>query len=293
MTGRIVKAVSDFYYVYADGRYLACKAKGVFRKNKITPLVGDLVEVEETNTEDIEGNIIRISERTITLNRPAVANIDRVLLIFAIRDPDPNLYLLDRFLAIMENLGLEVILCFNKIDLDDTKKTGAYVKVYRDIGYTTIATSTVTGEGMDTLRGLMSGKVTSVAGPSGVGKSTIVNCLTGKQNMETGDISAKNKRGKQTTRHIELNVIGENSFIVDTPGFSNADISAIDKNLLADCFIEFAPYIENCKFDDCRHVKEPGCGIKDAIDMGIITEKRYENYLLMYEELSSLKKGGR
>lgn len=289
MEGRIVKTLADFYYVFFEGRTYQCKAKGIFRKEKIVPLVGDRVEFILTNAEDIEGNVTEILPRKSQLNRPAVANIDAVLLVFAVKSPEPNFYLLDRFLAIMEDKGIETVIVFNKGDLDEEALGGAYKKAYMDVGYRCILTSAESGEGMDIIRNAISGKTVSVAGPSGVGKSTIINKLTGRQVMETGSVSAKNLRGKQTTRHTELVPLFENTFIVDTPGFSSTDITGIGIEDLSYCFPEFRKPMEECRFAGCAHINEPDCGIKEALNQGIIQNSRYENYIKMYNELKNQK----
>lgn len=283
--GRIIKAVSDFYYVYSEGEYIICKAKGIFKKKNQTPLVGDLVLFEKTNTRDIEGNIMEILPRHSFINRPKVANLDQVLLVFALKDPIPNVYLLDRFLVIMESIGLEVILAFNKVDIDSDRIAGGFLKAYRDIGYRAVDCSVKENTGMDVLRGLLRGKVTALAGPSGVGKSSLCNALCNKPFMETGDISAKNKRGKQTTRHTQLNVMDDTSFIVDTPGFSNADIIGVEPKDLDLLFPEFLEHLTKCRFDDCNHIKEPDCAVKDALSAGLIQDSRYRSYLDIFEEL--------
>lgn len=289
MTGRIVKALADFYYVYSEGNTYQCKAKGIFRKKNHTPLVGDIVEFELTNAKDIEGNVVSIEKRKNELFRPNVANIDFILLVFAIKDPEPNFYLLDRFLAIMESLGLEVIIVFNKIDLDKENLNVTYSKIYEEIGYRCISVCTKTGEGITLIKNELRGKTASVAGPSGVGKSSIINSLSGKELMETGQVSEKNKRGKQTTRHTELLSIDDNSYIVDTPGFSSTDISGIEIRGLADCFLEFKPYLNNCRFSSCLHASEPDCAVKEALNSGLLPTSRYDNYLKMLEELNKLK----
>lgn len=289
MTGRIVKAVADFYYIYCDGQIHQCKAKGIFRKRSHTPLVGDEVEFELTHAQDIEGNIISIAPRKSQLSRPTVANVDLILLVFAIRDPWPNFYLLDRFLAIMENIDIETVIVFNKIDLDEDDICQKYKKIYETIGYKCILSCTQTGVGLSEIKTEISERLTSVAGPSGVGKSSIINALTGGEHMETGQVSVKNKRGKQTTRHTELLPVGKNTFIVDTPGFSSTDITHIDKDNLGLCFPEFSEYLGGCKFSTCSHISEPNCSVKQALLEGKIYQDRYDNYVRMYEELKSIR----
>lgn len=289
MTGRIIKALADFYYIYCDGNTYQCKAKGIFRKKNQAPLVGDVVDFELTHAQDIEGNIIKIHSRKSELKRPAVSNIDGVLLVFAIKDPLPNFYHLDRFLAIAKNHDLKVIIVFNKIDIDDEKKGSAYAKVYRDIGYDCITASTYNKEGIALIKSRIRGMAITVAGPSGAGKSSLINALAQRNAQETGDISAKNKRGKQTTRHTSLLPIDTDTFIVDTPGFSQTDISEIAIENLDFCFPEMEGFRQKCRFSSCRHLMEPDCEVKAAVERGDISTVRYENYCKMAEELKKLK----
>lgn len=295
MRGRIIKALADFYYVYAENEVYQCKAKGIFRKRDHTPLVGDMVEIEVTNAQDIEANIVEIEDRKSQLNRPSVANVDLILLVFAIRDPEPNFYLMDRFLVIMESLDLPVLIVFNKCDLDLDRKAEAYRKAYMEVGYQSVITCTETGVGIDKLKGMIRGRITSVAGPSGVGKSSIINAICGKNHMETGDISKKNRRGKQTTRHTELVPVmygkgAADTFIVDTPGFSSTDIVDIPIDSLSDLFPEFRDYLNGCRFARCSHIHEPDCSVKEALNDGRIQKARYDNYVKMFEELKDIKK---
>lgn len=289
MVGKIVKALADFYYVYCEGKTYQCKAKGLFRKEKVVPLVGDVVEFSLTNAKDIEGNVSDILPRKNSLSRPSVANIDTVLLVFAIKSPDPNIYLLDRFLSIMEKENLETILVFNKIDLDTDNIAESYKKAYNEVGYKCILCSLEDEEGLSLIRGLISGKTVSVAGPSGVGKSTLINRLTGKDLMETGDVSKKNLRGKQTTRHTELVPISEDTFIVDTPGFSSTDITGVGMDFLSESFLEFRKPMTGCRFSGCSHTHEPDCKVKEALESGDIMKSRYDSYVKMYEELKNQK----
>lgn len=289
MVGKIVKALADFYYVYSEGETYQCKAKGLFRKEKIVPLVGDRVEFSLTNAKDIEGNVTEILPRKNSLSRPSVANIDVVLLVFAIKSPDPNIYLLDRFLSIMEKEGLETIIVFNKTDLDTEGIVGSYKKAYCDVGYKCILCSLEEEKGLDQIRRLIAGKTVSVAGPSGVGKSTLINRLTGSAVMETGDVSKKNLRGKQTTRHTELVPVSEDTFIVDTPGFSSTDITGVGMDFLSESFLEFREPMTGCRFAGCSHTHEPDCGVKEALESGNIMKSRYDSYVKMYEELKSQK----
>lgn len=288
--GRIVKAISGFYYVYAPGfGTYACKAKGLFRKQGVKPLVGDEVEFQITDTKDMEGNVVSIAPRKSELLRPAVANVDQALLIFATRSPDPSTNLIDRFLLRMRLQSLPTLLCFNKTDLAEEGDVSRLSAIYRDAGCRVFFISAKTGDGIETLREALEGKVTTVAGPSGVGKSTIVNSLQTDTVMETGEISAKIERGRHTTRHTELLPLDEKSFILDTPGFSSLMLPEMEKEDLAALYPEFLSYESNCRFERCSHLAEPDCAVKEALSRGEIAQERYENYRLLYEELKERK----
>lgn len=286
MIGKIIKGIAGFYYVQVEesGVY-ECKAKGAFRKDKIKPLVGDDVEIDVISEEEKTGNVISILPRKSELIRPAVANVDQALLIFATKNPEPNLNLLDRFLCMMEEQQLPIIICFNKDDLADDDFVAAMRSTYEQAGYKLIFTSAKQEAGIDQIRTILKGKTTTVAGPSGVGKSTIVNLLTEGQSMETGEVSEKIGRGKHTTRHSELLYIGEDSYIMDTPGFSSLFVPKVDSVDLYTLFPEFIEPAGNCRFTGCAHNKEPDCGVKTAVEAGEIAPSRYENYLQIYSEM--------
>lgn len=291
MQGKIVKGIAGFYYVYiiASGLY-ECKAKGVFRNQKIKPLVGDNVIIDIISEEEKTGNIIDVLERKNDLIRPTVANIDQALIIFATADPAPNLNLLDRFLIMMLKQQIETIICFNKKDIVSEKELRILEETYCKCGYQIVFTSTFTEDGITTLRELLRNKTTVLAGPSGVGKSSIINLLQPEANMETGDISTKIKRGKHTTRHSELFYAGDSTFIMDTPGFSSLYIMDMDKEELKNYFPEFQEYEENCRFHGCLHLNEPDCAVKQALKDDKISRIRYENYKVLFEELKNQKK---
>lgn len=291
MTGKIIKGISGFYYVYVEGAGLyECKAKGAFRKQKIKPLVGDNVEIAVIDEANKLGNVEKILPRKNELIRPAVSNIDMTLVIFASAKPDPNFNLLDRFLCMMEYQKVPVTICFNKIDLVDQEKLKEYSGIYEPAGYNVIFTCTKTKEGLGSIRSLLEGKTTTVAGPSGVGKSSIINCLQSDITMETGTISEKIERGKHTTRHSEIIPVSHDTYIMDTPGFSSMDVPGFEKEDLWTCYPEFVRHEPYCRFIGCSHINEPDCGVKAAVEDGEISPVRYENYKLLYEELKNRHK---
>ena len=291
MQGKIVKGIAGFYYVHVpDGQIYACKAKGIFRKEKIKPLVGDDVDIEITHAGDHEGNIMRILPRKSELIRPAVANIDQALLIFAMAKPEPNFNLLDRFLVMMRRQGLDCILCFNKQDIADAAKKDQIAGIYENSGCRVMFVSAAQREGIDTLAAALCAKTTAVAGPSGVGKSSLVNCLQGDKRMEIGEISEKIARGKHTTRHTELIAVSGDTYIMDTPGFSSLSLFDMQKEDLGSFYPEFGPYEAKCKFAPCAHIHEPVCGVREALAEGHISRIRYDNYAVFYEELKEKEK---
>lgn len=291
MRGKIIKGIGGFYYVYTeDAGVLECKAKGIFRKENKKPLVGDDVETQLLSESEKTGNIISILPRRNALIRPAVANIDQALVIFSITHPVPNLNLLDRFLLMMAVQALPVIICFSKQDLADEKEQENLKRIYGASGQRLLFISARQGGGMEELLSLLSGKTTTVAGPSGVGKSTLINRICPNALMETGEISKKIERGKHTTRHTELFHVCRNTFIMDTPGFSSLGLLGLESETLKDYYPEFAGEEEKCRFRGCIHIKEPDCAVKQAVEAGKISRERYENYRLFYEELKSRRK---
>lgn len=290
MQGRIIRGIGGFYYVYVSGKgILECKAKGVFRKNKLKPLVGDFVEVSLLSEEG-KGNIDQVLERKNELIRPAVANIDQALVIFSMTGPEPNLNLLDRFLIMMQQKEIPGILVFNKCDLVGEEQRERLRSVYEKSGCKILFVSAKKQQGIREIKELLKKKTTTVAGPSGVGKSSLINLLQSSVNMETGSISEKIQRGKHTTRHAEFIFMGEDSYILDTPGFSSLAVFDMEKEELEQYYPEFEEYKENCRFHGCSHTHEPGCRIKEAVEEGNINKERYHNYLLIYEELKNKKK---
>ena len=291
MKGKIVKGISGFYYVHVAGSGIyECKAKGIFRNQKIKPLVGDDVEIVVLDEEKKIGNVEKILPRTRELIRPAVANIDMALVIFAAAKPDPNFNLLDRFLCMMEYQKVPVTICFNKCDLVTEEQREVLRKIYKLAGYELLFTSAKTQENVEKLKSVLQGKMTAVAGPSGVGKSSLINDLQDAVQMQTGGISDKIERGKHTTRHSELFAIDENSYIMDTPGFSSLYTNDFDKEELKCYFPEFEQYQGGCRFQGCNHISEPGCLVKEALEEGKVHPVRYEDYCEMYRELEQKEK---
>ncbi|MBO6145946.1 MAG: ribosome small subunit-dependent GTPase A [Lachnospiraceae bacterium] len=285
MEGRILKGIGGFYYVYTDEGIFQCRAKGLFRKRALKPLAGDRCTIELTHTDDVEGNVTEILERKNVLDRPPVANIDQALIVFSVHSPEPAWTLMDRFLVMMERNGIHPVICVNKDDLADTCDLSDIEDIYKSTGYSLIFTSVKNGSGLDKVREVLKGRVTSVAGPSGVGKSSLINALIGEEVMVTGDVSRRLKRGRQTTRHTELLFLGEDTFIFDSPGFSAMDLPEMKESELADCFPEMRGYIGGCRYSDCSHTHEPDCTIKQAVDSGDIAGRRYDSYIDIYNEL--------
>lgn len=295
MQGKIVKGIGGFYYVYCRGAegesgIYECKARGVFRKDNRKPLVGDDVELDVLDEEKGLGNIRELLPRHSELIRPAVANVDQALVIFSIVKPKPNFNLLDRFLIMMGQQKVPCVICFNKEDIDEGNEGAEYQEIYGKCGYRTIKVSARQGTGIEELKTLLAGKTTTMAGPSGVGKSSVVNRLQSGIVMETGQISKKIERGKHTTRHSELIAMEEDTYILDTPGFSSLGLFDLEKEQLAAYYPEFAGYEKYCKFGGCSHVTEKVCGIRDAVERGEISKMRYGNYCLLYGELKDKRR---
>ena len=291
MTGKIIKGIAGFYYVHnGKDRIYECKAKGVFRNRKIKPLVGDNVEFSILDEEAGEGNIDEILPRKNALVRPAAANVDQALVLFALTQPSPNLNLLDRFLVMMAMEEIPVVICFNKADLGDGAMGEEYKKIYEGAGYEVHFISARTDLGMDQVRELLRGRTTVLAGPSGVGKSSLTNRIQPEASMETGGISRKIERGKHTTRHSELFFVEKDTYMMDTPGFSSMYTPEIEASELKEFFPEFAEFEDECRFLGCVHIGERVCGVKEAVKEGKISLSRYENYRLIYEELKQKRR---
>lgn len=291
MYGKIVKAIAGFYYVdVAESGIYKCRAKGVFRKEGKKPLVGDDVCMDVTHEGDREGNVTEILPRKNELFRPSVANIDQVLIFFALKTPDPNYLLIDRFLISASLCRIPGILCFNKTDAANEDEISEVRENYRNCGFPLHFVSVRKGEGIEELSRLLEGRTTALAGPSGSGKSSLTNALSGTEAMEVGDISKKLARGKNTTRHIELLRVGRDTFLCDTPGFSALDTEGLLKHELKEYFAEFNPYEGKCRFQGCVHIGEPDCAVKEAVRAGVISQRRYDNYAALYEELKDAER---
>lgn len=292
MKGKIIKGIAGFYYIHTPEENLIyeCKAKGIFRNQNIKPLVGDDVEIDTDDQPEGKGTIVRILPRKNELIRPAVANVDQAMVIFAAAEPNPNLNLLDRFLIMMRKQKLNTIVCFNKMDIVAEQEISLLKDTYKQCGYEVLFTSMLQKDGISVLSEMLKGKTTVLAGPSGVGKSTFINVIQPEANMETGDISEKIKRGKHTTRHSELIYVERDTYVMDTPGFSSLYIDEIEKDELKDYFVEFHEFEEECRFIGCSHRNEPGCAVKEALEEHKISKIRYENYLILYNELKDQKK---
>ncbi len=279
--GRIIKGVGGFYYVdTADGCF-ECRARGSFRSKKITPLVGDEVKILINNTTKT-GAIDEILPRKNELLRPPVANVTQMAIVVSTVNPAPNLYLLDKMLASAEISGVEAIICMNKTDLDSGTEL---CDIYRGAGYSVVPLSAASGKNIDDLKEMLFGEVTVFAGNSGVGKSSILNCVTGGEYFETGEVSTRVDRGKHTTRHTELVPLDGGGYIIDTPGFGSLDISALQPENCAELFREFEKYAYDCRFGDCNHIAEPGCGVAAAVESGKISKSRYDSYVRLVSEI--------
>ena len=291
MTGKIIKGIGGFYYVVCEnGITYECKAKGVFRNRKIKPLVGDNVEIEILDEEKNLGNIEDILPRFNWLNRPAVANVDQNVIIFAVSAPAPNFNLLDRFLINMEQHEVPTVICFNKVDLEGFRQSEDICRSYTKSGYEVLFISAESGYGIDVLEAVIKGKTTVFAGPSGVGKSSTLNSLFPDANVQTGGLSEKIQRGKHTTRHSELMFVDDDTYIMDTPGFSSLYTEGIEAEDLKLYFPEIAAYTGTCKFNMCNHISEPGCLVKKAVSDGRISKMRYDDYVMIYNELKEKRK---
>ncbi len=302
MKGRILKGIAGFYYIETfDGKVYECKAKGIFRKSNLKPLVGDDVEIDIIDEEKMLGNITDILPRKNQLLRPPVANVDQAVILFAIVKPNPSYNLLDRFLIMMRQQNLPVIICFNKQDIATKEEQQELYDAYEKCGYKVLFISVHEGNGLDELKELLKGKTTTLAGPSGVGKSSLLNKLVPDADMQTGELSRKIERGKNTTRHSELFFVKDlfdetdgsddfkGTYVIDTPGFTSLEMRDVTADTLMQYYPEFTEYEPMCRFGGCSHIAEPDCGVKDALKEGKISQVRYDNYKVLWEELKNMR----
>lgn len=287
MTGLITKGIGGFYYVLTEEGMIEAKGRGIFKKDGITLAVGDIVEIEKT--EEGKGVINSIHPRKNQFIRPPIVNVDTFIVVFAPAHPKPNYMLIDKFLIMAEMNGIEPILCLNKCDLVSEEEVEEIRKIYADI-YPMLTISCHTGEGMDQLEKLVSGKKAALAGPSGVGKSTILNHLHPEAQMETGAVSEKTRRGKHTTRHVEIFQLKGGGMIYDTPGFTSFEILEAEEDNLASLYPEMEQLQGSCRYDDCRHISEPECAVRDAVKSGQIHKRRYDSYIANLEEIRKRRK---
>ena len=286
MNDRIIKALSGFYYVQTQDGVVECRARGKFRKEGVSPLVGDFVTISRSGKS---GTVEEILPRKNSFIRPAVANVDLLMLLASCAIPQTEPFLIDRVLAIAGQQGVEPLICVNKNDLEPGEGLAG---IYRRAGFRVVVTSAETGEGIDELRAAISGKLSAFTGNSGVGKSSILNALCPELKLAVGEVSEKLGRGRHTTRHIELYCLGNGTFVADTPGFSSFDTERMDlvlKDQLQYAFSDFAPYLGKCQFQDCAHLKEPGCAVRAALERGEIEPTRYESYKRLYEMAKEIK----
>ncbi|MGN0293492.1 MAG: ribosome small subunit-dependent GTPase A [Lachnospiraceae bacterium] len=290
MTGRIIKGIGGFYYVHDEaGRIFECRARGIFRNKKQKPLVGDQVVIDIIDPEKQTGNLVEILPRRSELIRPASANVDQALVLFAAKDPDPNYILLDKFLITMNLLNLPAVLCFNKVDSVSEGEQDRLYRIYR--GACELHFISVKEEsGLEELREYLQGKTTVLAGPSGAGKSSFLNYFCPDSRVQTGTVSEKIGRGRHTTRHSELFYVAEDTYLMDTPGFSSMDLKEMDYRELRYYYPEFDSHEGKCRFQGCVHVSEPDCSVKAAVEAGTISAERYDSYCYLYEELRHIKK---
>lgn len=283
--GLVLKAIAGQYLVKSKKGEFTCGIIGKIKYQKERPIVGDFVMFEVTDQKDDEGMIQEILPRRSQLHRPLVSNVSQAIIVFALKNPDPHFNLLDRILAFVEYAHLKPVICFNKLDIAEDDVIEKYYNAYKSIGYEVILTSVKEEKGREALIEILDGEISVFAGPSGVGKSSLLNMIQPNLKLRTGEISKKIKRGKHTTRHTELISLKEGGWVVDTPGFANLDISFIEEEALANYFIEINEASKSCKFNNCMHINEPKCAVKEALKNGKILESRYHSYLMILEEI--------
>lgn len=289
MNGLIIKGIGGFYYIQTEKGIIEAKGRGIFKNRGITLCVGDEVNVELTKEDETKGVIDEIYPRKNIFVRPPIANVDKFIVVFAAKDPEPNFPVIDKFLITAELHNIEPVICINKCDLVTVEELAKIKAIYENV-YKVICVSSLTGEGLEDLMEIISGEKIAFAGPSGVGKSSILNALHPEAKMETGEISQKTKRGKHTTRHVEIFNLDGGAMLFDTPGFTSFEITDIEPEELMNYYPEFSAYLGKCKFDNCRHLKEPECAVREAVKNKEIHIFRYKSYIANEEELKSKKK---
>ena len=288
--GRIIKGIGGFYYIETEKGLYECRARGIFRKNKITPLVGDRVSISVVDEDNKKGVVEEIQERKTELVRPPIANVNKALIVFAVKNPTPHLSLLDRFIVLAERENLEIVIILTKIDLDDDNTFEKIKNIYEPCGYKVIGVSNLENKNIDKVKEELKDNTVVFAGPSGVGKSSLLNQIDSNFQLKTGDVSDKIKRGKHTTRHAELFELKFGGMVADTPGFSSLTLDDIEDIDLKDYFIEFEDY-DDCKFGSrCIHQNEPNCAVKEAVENGEIPKERYESYIQLLNEIRQGKR---
>ena len=290
MQGLIIENISNLYKVEYKEKIYTATIRGKIKLKELLPVVGDNVEFEIIDNEKKEAVITKILERKVYIKRPKISNITQMIYILSSKDPKPDLLMLDKELAFSEYLGIKSVIILNKIDLDKNKDFKEIAKIYKDIGYKVIQTNAKEKIGIEDLKTAMNSEINVFSGNSGVGKSTLINAIFEKNQAQEGEISQKNKRGKNTTTNVKLYEIDKSTYIADTPGFSTFDISEIESNKLAEYFKEFKKYIKFCEFIGCTHIKEQNCGIKEAVEKGNIIKERYQRFCKIYNELKEKEK---
>jgi ribosome biogenesis GTPase len=287
--GIIIRGVGGNYYVDTGNDVVECRARGLFRLKNIKPLVGDRVLVRLTEEDEHEGYIEEIAERTNEMIRPPIANVQQLIIFFAVTNPEPSFLLLDKLLIASEINRLKPVICFNKYDLADDKLKQEYERIFINTGYRVIFTSIYDDNSLNELKNILKDKLSAFSGPSGVGKSSVMNAMQPDFQLKTGEISDKLKRGKHTTRHAEIYKLDFGGYVVDTPGFSSFQLEGIGESELREYYPEIKKFDDGCRFDDCLHYKEPDCVVKDAVSRGQISQARYDNYVRLLEDIKKEK----
>lgn len=287
--GIITKGVGGNYYVDIGSKIIECRARGLFRLKNIKPLVGDKVLIRITEEDEDMGYIEEIKERTSEIKRPPVANAQQLVIIFSVKNPEPSFILLDKLLIAAKSNNLNPVICINKSDLANEEEKENILNIFKNTGYKIIFTSKYDEDSLQNLKDILKDRLNVFSGPSGVGKSSLMNAIEPGFYLETGEISDKLKRGRHTTRHAEIFKLGFGGYAVDTPGFSSFELEGVDEYSLKSYYPEIVKYDEGCKFLDCLHYKEPGCVIKEAVNSDLISRVRYNNYIKLLEQIKESK----